>query len=383
MRQQDRGDRAVFSMLSTVREYALDQLDERPDVPALRDRHAEYFVRLGEQAEFELEGATQIAWIDRLSEEGDNLRATARHLLDTRQWTTAAHFAWTLFVYWWVDGHLGEVRGWMREVLDSGEELDDLTRATALYFTRAIAFWQDPDEWLVPGLGESAALFRREGERSGEALALISLALALLVSREPDTTRANEALDASLDLFREAGDTWGEAMSLVTSGRVALLTQDVHTALARFDESLAVAKRQGDDLGETIALHHRGWAELLLGEFDTARDCFEQALVLSARLHHDEGVAYALEGLTAVAAAAGDPARAGTLLGAAQVVRERTGLYNAPSFSFHQQYVDGILASPAAGTFEAARARGRHLHVDDAVAFAMQRNGADAAASPS
>ena len=143
----------------------------------------------------------------------------------------------------------------------------------------------------------------------------------------------------------------------MTSGRVALLTQDVHTALARFDESLAVAKRQGDDLGETIALHHRGWAELLLGEFDTARDCFEQALVLSARLHHDEGVAYALEGLTAVAAAAGDPARAGTLLGAAQVVRERTGLYNAPSFSFHQQFVDGILASPAAGTFEAARAR--------------------------
>ena len=92
-------------------------------------------MRLGEQAEFELEGATQIAWIDRLAEEGDNLRATARHLLDTRQWTTAAHFAWTLYVYWWVDGHLGEVRGWMREVLDSGDELDDLTRATALYFT--------------------------------------------------------------------------------------------------------------------------------------------------------------------------------------------------------------------------------------------------------
>ena len=81
----------------------------------------------------------------------------------------------------------------MREVLDSGDELDDLTRATALYFTRAIAFWQDPDEWLVPGLGESAALFRREGERSGEALALISLGLALLgaarARRRPAPTR--------------------------------------------------------------------------------------------------------------------------------------------------------------------------------------------------
>ena len=212
-------------------------------------------------------------------------------------------------------------------------------------------------------------------------LALISLALALLGSREPDPTRAREALDASLGLFREAGDTWGEAMALVTIGRVALLTQDVHGALARFDESLAVAQRQHDDLGEAIALHHRGWAELLLGDFDVARDCFEECLTLSARLHHDEGVAYALEGLTAVAAARGDPGRAGTLLGAAQVVRERTGLYNSPSFSFHQQFVEGILAGPTAETFEAARARGRHLHVDDAVAYARQRNGADAAAS--
>jgi len=383
VRQQDRGDRAVFSMLSTVREYALEQLSERPDATALRHRHAQYFVRLGERAEFELEGPTQIEWIGRLAEEGDNLRATERHLLDTRQWAIAAHFAWTLYVYWWVHGHLGEVQGWMREVLDSGDELDDLTRATALYFTRAIAFWRDPDEWLVPGLGESAALFRRQGERSGEALALISLGLALLSARTPDATRADEALEASLSLFREAGDTWGEAMALVTLGRVALFRQDVHSALARFDESVAVARRQHDDLGEAIALHHRGWVEVLLDRFDVARECFEESLADSERLHHDEGVAYGLEGLTAVAAGAGDVARAGTLLGAAEVLRERTGLYDAPSFSFHQQFVDRILASPAAGTFEAARARGRHLHVDDAVAFALQRNGADAPASPS
>ena len=381
VRQEDRGDRAVFSMLSTVREYALERLATRPDAVALGDRHAQYFVRLGEHAEFELEGPAQLGWIERLHEQGDNIRAAMRHLLDTRQWATAAHFAWTLYVYWWVDGHLGEVLGWMREVLDSGDELDDLTRATALYFNRANAFWQDPDDWLVPGLSESATLFRREGERSGEALALISLALALLGAREPDTARADDALEESLALLREAGDTWGEAMALVTLGRVALLTHDVQAALARFDESLAVARRQHDDLGEAIALHHRGWAEVLLGDFAVARDCFEQSLALSARLHHDEGVAYGLEGLTAVAAGTGDVARAGTLLGAAQVLRERSGTYNAPSFTFHQQFVDGILAGPAADAFEAARAGGRLLHVDEAVAYALERSSADAAAS--
>ena len=75
------------------------------------------------------------------------------------------------------------------------------------------------------------------------------------------------------------------------------------------------------------------------------------------------------------------PGRAGTLLGAAQVVRERTGLYNAPSFSFHQQFVDGILAGPGADTFGAATERGRRLHVDDAVAYALGHEHAEAAAS--
>lgn len=372
VRQQDRGDRAAFSMLSVVREYALDQLEGRADTAALRDRHVAYYVRLGQRAEYELEGATQLDWIARLTEEGDNLRAAMRHLLDTGQWAAAARFAWTLYVYWWVDGHLGEVHAWMRELLERGEDLDDLTRAIALYFTRAIAFWQDPDEWLVPGLTESAELFHREGERSGEALALISLALALLASREPDTEHADEALEAGLSLFRDAGDRWGEAMALVTLGRVALFEQDVDAALARFDESLELARRMHDDLGETIALHHRGWAEVLLGNFAVARECFGEGLELSVQLRHDEGIAYALEGLTAVAAAAGDVERAGTLVGAAEVVRERTGSYNAPSFSFHRQFIDGILAGPGAGAFEAAREHGRRLHVDDAVAVALE-----------
>lgn len=391
VRQHERGDRAVFTMLSTVREYAREQLSVRQDATTLADRHAEYFVRLGEEARHELQGPRQLDWIDRLAEDDENLRAAARHLLDTRQWSTAARFAWSLYVYWWIDGHLGEVREWMTEVLESGDELDEPTRARALYFTRAIAFWQDPDEWLIPGLGESASLFHREGERSGEALALISLALAHLGTRQPDVARAGEALDASLELFRDAGDDWGVAMTLVTQGRVALLAQDVHAAVARFNESLAAAQRQGDDLGATIALHHLGWAEVLVGDFAVARDCFEESLAISARLRHDEGVAYGLEGLTAVAAAAGDPVRAGTLLGAAQVVRERTGLYNAPTFSFHQRFVDGILATPAADAFEQALAHGRRLHVDDAVAYALRGDEphdaddvevADVAASP-
>lgn len=379
VRQQERGDRAVFTMLTPVREYALARLEAQPGAEELRDRHAAYFVRLGAAAESELEGPAQLRWIERLADESDNLRAAARRLLDTRRWADLARFAWTLYVYWWIHGQLGELRDWMREVLDSGDELDDRTRAVALYFTCAIGFWQDPHEGIVPGLAESARLFERDGERSGEALSLISLALALLALPEPETGRADASLRRSVALFRLAGDRWGEAMGLVTLGRVQLLTRDVQGALTRFTESLDVASRQGDELGENIALHHLGWVEVLLGDHEAAREHFERSLAGSARLRHDEGVAYGLEGLTAVAASAGDLERAGILLGAAEVVRERTGLYNAPTFSFHRQAVDAVMAGPGAAALEAARQRGRGMHADEAVAFALQREVADAA----
>lgn len=379
------GDRAVFTMLATVREYAREQLDGRSDARALRDVHARWYVALGEQAELALEGPHQLAWVARLSAEADDLRAAMRHLLDTGQAELAAHFAWTLYVYWWVDGHLGAVHAWMTELLDAHDssdahdaaggpaasDLDDLTRATALYFTRAIGFWQNPDDWVVPGLAESAERFNRAGDRSGEALALISLALALLGAARPDVERAGRALETALARFREADDRWGEAMALVTTGRVALLQQQLGSAQTYFDESLQVATRQGDELGVAIAMHHRGWAELLQGRVAVAADQFARSLDLSHGLGHDEGVAYGLEGLVAVAAATGEVERAGELLGAAELLRERTGLYNAPAFSFFGPFIAPIVAGERAAEFAAAREAGRGLGVADAVARAL------------
>ena len=56
VRQQDRADRARFTMLSTVHEYIQAELDARPDAQALRDRHARWVLALAERAESMLKG---------------------------------------------------------------------------------------------------------------------------------------------------------------------------------------------------------------------------------------------------------------------------------------------------------------------------------------
>lgn len=372
VRQQDRGVRSTFTMLATVREYAREQLAATGLIDETVDRHARYYVGLGAAVSSALTGPRQLELVAQLTDERENLRAAVRYLLDRRDWDTAAGFAWSLYVYWWVGGHLGEVRGWMSKVLAAKEPLQDFTRAVALYFTHAITFWQDPDDTVIPGLTESAELFGKVHKPTGQALALISLGLALLVASTPDPVRAEEVFETGLSLFRSEDDHWGEAMALVSLGRVSLLQQKAHGALNRFEESLAATRLQQDELGAAIALHHLGWAKLLVGELDEARSAFSEGLSSSARLGHDEGVAYGLESLVAIAATTGDVERAGRLFGAAQCLREQTGLFNAPSFSFHAQMVEQILATDAAARFERARLEGRRMAKGDAVAYAEE-----------
>jgi predicted ATPase len=369
--QEDRGDRAFFTLLATVREYALEEVEGRGDLDELRLRHARYYLVVAGRARDELRGPLQREWVARLADDRGNLRATARYLLDRQQWDDVGDFAWSLYIYWWVGSNRAEVAAWMNEVLDSGQQLSDRTRAVALYYSRAIGFWRDPDNRVMPGLTESADLFHRERVADGEALSLISLALAVLSASPPDPARADEALQRSVLIFQQSSDRWGEAMAQVTIGRIDLLQRKVDVALDRFATSLRLARELHDGLGETIALNHRGWALLFLGDVPAATDAFEESLALAARLDHAEGMAYGLEGLVAVAATAGDVERAGLLLGAAESQREMSGDYNPPSFSFHQTYVDGVLAT-ADAEFTQARERGRELSVGAAVRLALR-----------
>lgn len=369
--QHDSDDRPRFTMQAIVREYAREQLHGDGELESARDAHARYFIDLGARARLPLKGGGQREWMQRLGDERDNLRAAERYLLDARDWDRAAELAFNLFLYFWVIGLLGEVRTWMDEPLESGEALHDRTRAVALYFTRTIRFWKDPDGRVAADLAESADLFRRCADRSGEAMAQISLALALLAGEKPDTDRASDVMERSLRLFRETGDVWGEAMALVLLGRVALLRQELHAAFERFDESLALTQRAGDAVGGRIASYHLGWAHLLLGSPEDARKDFSLSVTLSTSLGHIEGIAYGLEGLAAVAALAGDVERAGRLAGAAHALRERSGTHNGPTFTFHQRYLDRLASVAPAGRLAAAVSEGRELSIEQAVAEAL------------
>src|SRR5207248_478608 len=78
-----------YRLLETLRQFAGERLHRRPEVNALRDRHAAFFTVLAERAARALVGPDEAQWLGRLEREHDNLRAALRWLVERRAVTEA------------------------------------------------------------------------------------------------------------------------------------------------------------------------------------------------------------------------------------------------------------------------------------------------------
>jgi tetratricopeptide (TPR) repeat protein len=359
LRQRDDAGLPLFSMLGTVREVATARFELDPDAAAVRRAHAEHYVQLAVEIEPMLRGATQVTALARLEAERDNLRAAYRHLIAIEEVDVVADAVWRLLLYWWIRGLLPEAKAWMVRVLEAGLPLSKRTRAIALAYSAWVPLWQTDGDVRTEPLEESAALFREVGDGLGEGIALSVLALACMSIDEPDIERAEASQRAALEIDEVRRDPTFRALLRTALGRILLQRGRPAEALQLFEEAQAEAERSGDLFVESIALTQIGWARLASVGPDP--HSFVRNLELAARLRNDDGAAYALEGLSASAAAIGDLRRAGTLLGAAETLRARTGLTDQRSYLTYQPFVAAVLASDRAAEFEAARAAGRRM----------------------
>jgi predicted ATPase len=89
-----------FSMLGTIREYALEGLEDMGEAEKLGRLHTEHFMSLAEEAEPELRGPQQLEWFVRLEEEHDNLRAALSRALETGEAELGLRLAGALVWFW-------------------------------------------------------------------------------------------------------------------------------------------------------------------------------------------------------------------------------------------------------------------------------------------
>ena len=86
-------------MLETIHEYARERLEASGEAEEIKRLHAEYFLALAEEAEPELSGAEQLAYLERLESEHDNFRAALTWSLE-KEPETALRLAGALGRFW-------------------------------------------------------------------------------------------------------------------------------------------------------------------------------------------------------------------------------------------------------------------------------------------
>jgi len=363
---------ARYRLLETVRQYAMEELSESGEAGKVRERHAGYYLALAEEAEPELKGAGQVAWLERFEREHDNLRVAISWSLERSNLQDAARLGWALWLFWWIRGHFAEGRRWMEEALAKDVVMSASLRAKTLYVAGTMACGQGDHSSAEPLLEESTALFRELGDGRGLAYALGSAAVLAITQERHEQGIAYS--EEATDLFLDVGDEWGAAPMLGCSAVGWLYLGDHGRAKGLAERGLALCRATGDKHGTSIALCTLAGVAQAERDYERAKDLFEEGLTVSAELGNEADVVHCLEGLASVAGAEDSIVRAARLWGATEALLEKIeAVYTyVPDRSLHRSRVTArSLIDEAA--WEAAWAEGRTMSLEQAVEYALEQ----------
>lgn len=356
---------ARFTMLETIREYALERLLSSGEERATKRAHAAYCLVLAEEGNPELNPAERTAWLTRCDLETDNFRSAVDHLIEDGDVDWSLRLCMALFQFWDMRDHLIEARSRLEAVLRLAGNGFSKERAKVAHFLGALTTAQGDFPTAQRFLEQSLSLYQELDDRWGIAVSLNALAVSardlgdyssaqanferslacwrMLPNRSAtarclhnlanvtkvcgDYARAQSALTEAASIFEELGDRSGAAWSKNQQGDIAREQGDLAAALRFYGRALSAFREIGDRWGSARSLADLGHVYGEQKEFQTAHAAYRESLELFAELGNKRGIARGLEDSASLAAARGDAARALKLAGAAAHLR---GLIGAP-----------------------------------------------------
>ena len=370
------GSYVRYRMLEPVRQFAREKLQERPEEPEARRRHAEHYLAFAETAEPELLGADQAEWLGRLRTEIGNLRAALSWSLEPgdgedERAGLGLKLAAALGRFWDVQD-FQEGKRWLLAALEKDPGSFPAVRAKALSGLGWILIFQQDYGPAIDALEEAIALHKELGDETGAASALANLGHAALHGRYRERMRA--FVEEAEALMRgELDDDVRAFMGFVRTS-AAMEEGDYELAVARLEESLALCRELGNLQDTPQYLFPLGMLELSRGNLDRGAAMVEESARITRELGDRLGDAYWVWGLGKVAAMRGKPVRAARLWGAAEALREQLGMSLSPfdlDQSGYEQDLAAVISALSEAAFEAAWAEGRAMSPEQAIEYAL------------
>jgi predicted ATPase/DNA-binding SARP family transcriptional activator len=350
IKQSDAGGEIRFSMLETIRGYAVEQLVEKGEVDSLRRRHAEFFLALAETAKPMILGSQQVVWVNRLEQEYENLREALKWAIDSQEAEIALRIGGALGKFWYIFDPIywSEGRRWLEQALNLRQLMvvPLIVQANALNEAGVLAWVQSDYDHALLCFQKCLAIRKTLGEKADIASALGNLGL---VAREQhDLKLARAYQEECLALKLELGDKQGIATALSNLGLVVADQGDIEHAMTLYEESLVLNRELQNITGLTLTMHnmggllvenrgdyakaltllmgslklsrelggnfflvphtlnHLGNLSLNRGDYEQAESFFNESLNLSRDCDNKYGIGHALHGLGRLAHLKGD-----------------------------------------------------------------------------
>jgi len=325
----DNGPR--YTLLVTIRAYALEQIEASGESALIRERHAAHYLALAEAAEARFHDAGLPRALDALDGELDNLRAVLAWCVERGQageGPAAARglaLAADLYPFWLIRPHLREGAVWLDRLLltpgaaaptpgrvralATGAVIAMMTRDAVMARARSaecLALAPVLDDPLARGRASLMAaflsMFPLEGAPNPlaartalqEALAPFSAVappgrwetlsclyfLGMTSAQRGNLTGAVEELSAALARAEQQGNSWVSGMALAVLGGLTWARGDVSGARAYVERVVATAAALGDT--QTVAFESYLLGQLAEEDGDTAgtRAAYAHALAL-------------------------------------------------------------------------------------------------------
>jgi predicted ATPase/class 3 adenylate cyclase len=359
-----------FLMLETIREYALEALEQGGETEEVRDRHLDYFLALVEEAEPRLTGADQGEWYDRLAVEHDNVGEALSYACDSGDGERALMLAGTIWRFWWNRGYTVESAHWYARSFAVASDVTPKARARGVFGAAHIAEARGDAEQARIDFEEAARLLGEIGETRWLILALTHLARAYRTLGHPE--RAAGTQQEALELAQQSGDIRGAAVVKSNMASFLLADGDEERAAQLFAEALEEHRSVGDVYGTALSFASLATVAFRRGDVEQAARNLTESLRLSSSIGDTHSLVGILATAVPVVLARGDA------VSSAQLSAAAGALSKAHGFELDQddrQLVDDttLAARSALGDrFEEAWAVGEELELRAAVDLALQ-----------
>lgn len=379
--QEDAHGDSRFLMLETIRAFAVERLDARPDVSAIRERHATWYLDFAEATGANLGGGDRRDRLTRLEDDHDNIRAALAWFMDRHRLGEASRLIAAVWRFWQQRGHLIEARMRADALLDADDRVHVLTpgdRFAALTAAGGISYWQGDVPAVHVRYRDALAIARVSGTKAELAEALYNFSFAPAPGADRSTWFTTLAVDSppyareAAELFREIGDTSGEARALWGLADYLLYGHDYVASEQVLGRALALFRSLGDRFGEAWTYHTLGLAHFRLGDLALAAGDLDAALGLHVEAGDVSGITLTLLDIAGIAHAADHRDDALALAGAGDALGARTGTGLGEASLWNSDALPALPPRPVEGPdFERWR-EGAALSVDEAVALARE-----------